>query len=81
MMAMEGSNMVVLDLDDLKDPATGRTRVRTVNINSDHYRIALKYQMRITKADLACEGCCQQIAEAAGLTPEQLRDKFGPVAI
>lgn len=80
MMAMEGSDMVVLDLDDLKDPATDRTRVRTVRTDSDHYRIALKYQMRITKADLACDGCCQQIAEAAGLTPEQLRDKFGPVA-
>ena len=80
MMGMEGDKVVVLDLDDLKDPDSGRTAVRRVNLDNDQYKVAVHYQLRITKADLACDDCCAKIAEAGKMTIDELRAKFGPVA-
>ena len=80
MMAVEDDELVVLDLDDLKDE-TGHTLVRRVNLDGDHYKTALRYQMRLTKADLASDVSCEKLAEAGMMTVDEVRERFAHIAM
>ena len=68
-----------LPFEDLRDPETGRTRVRTVNVESEHYISARKYMIRLEAADLADGPRLWELAKLAGLTPEEFRKQFGGV--
>ncbi len=80
MMGVEDDELVVLDLDTLKDD-TGHTQVRLVNMDGDHYRTALRYQMRLTKADLDSDVSCAKLAEAGKVSMDEVRQKFGYLAM
>ena len=80
MMGVEDEELVVLDLDTLKDD-TGHTQVRLVNLNSDQYRTALPYQVRLTKADLESDVSCAKLAEAGNMSVDEVREKFGYLAL
>ncbi len=80
MIAVEGGRIVIKDLEKLKDPKTGKTRVRRVRLNSDAYRVALRYQLRLRKSELEDEATLRKLAKTAGLSPAAFREKFGPIA-
>ena len=80
MMAIEDDDIVVLDLDQLKDPETGKTKVRRVGLDSDQYRVALRYQMRLTKKDLECAEFLTKLADAAGMSAAEVKQRFAKVA-
>ncbi|MCG8555589.1 MAG: 6-phosphofructokinase [Proteobacteria bacterium] len=61
---------------DMLDPDTGRTRVRMVDINTEHYRIARRYMLRLRRDDFADDHELAKFAAAAGLTLEQFREQF-----
>ena len=65
--------------DQLRDPATGRTRVRRVDIDGHGYRVARKYMIRLEKRDLADPEMCRKLAAEAGMTPEDFARRFGGV--
>ena len=65
--------------DQLRDPATGRTRVRKVDIDGHGYRVARKYMIRLEKRDLDDPQMCRKLAEEAGMTPEDFIRRFGSV--
>jgi ATP-dependent phosphofructokinase / diphosphate-dependent phosphofructokinase len=75
-VCLDGVNMVILPFSDLKDPATGRTRVRLVDTDSEHYRVARDYMIRLTPANLDNDATCARLAEAAKMTPDAFRDEF-----
>ena len=61
---------------DLLDPATGRTRLRFVNIHSTRYAIARRYMIRLRRDDFESADDLAKIATGAGLDVEQLRSEF-----
>jgi len=63
--------------DEIMDPATGRMRVRMVDVNSDRYRIAYAYMLRLKRTDFDDPSELQKLASAAQLTPEAFRAEFG----
>ena len=65
--------------DQLRDPATGRTRVRKVDIDGHGYRVARKYMIRLEKRDLDDPEMCRKLAEEAGMKPEDFIRRFGSV--
>jgi len=73
------SNIVPIPFDELLDPATGRTRVRMVDIDSDSFRAALSLQRRVTAADLADPKRLAALAAAAGLSLDAARERYGPL--
>jgi ATP-dependent phosphofructokinase / diphosphate-dependent phosphofructokinase len=75
-VCLDGVNMAVLPFSDLKDPETGRTRVRLVDTDSEHYGVARDYMIRLTPANLENEATRGKLAEAAKMTPDQFRDEF-----
>ena len=52
LISIQGTKAVPLTFEEIKDPATGKTRVRRVNCDSVNYQIARGLMNRIEKADL-----------------------------
>ncbi len=60
---------------DLLDAKTGKTRIRTVDIKADDYRMARRYMIRLEKSDLEGE-TLKKIAATTKLSPEDFRKRF-----
>jgi len=56
MIALQENEAVPLYFEDLKDPKTGKTRVRRVQINSINYKIARGFMLRLEQEDLEDPG-------------------------
>ncbi len=61
---------------EIMDPATGRMRVRMVDIESDTYKIARSYMLRLKKEDFEDTTELTRLAGAANLSPEDFRKQF-----
>jgi 6-phosphofructokinase 1 len=64
---------------DIMDPQTGRMRVRMVDIDSERYRIARTYMLRLRKEDLDDPAEMDRLARAAKMTPDQFHKQFAHV--
>ncbi|MCI0789235.1 MAG: 6-phosphofructokinase [Chloroflexi bacterium] len=69
----------VLAFDDLRDPDTGRIRVRTVDVDSEYYAVAREYMIRLDPEDWRDRDFISQMAQAANLTLEAFESAFGGV--
>jgi 6-phosphofructokinase 1 len=63
--------------EQIMNPATGRMRVRMVDVGSDRYRIAYAYMLRLKRGDFDDPRELEHMSRAAGLTPEKFREEFG----
>ena len=72
LISIQDNEAVPLRFEDIKDPATGKTRVRKVNIKSVQYRIARGSMMRMEKADLDAPG----LANAYRMTPKEFKARY-----
>jgi 6-phosphofructokinase 1 len=73
---LDGTQLRVIPFEDLADPATGRTRVRLVDIDSVHYSVARDYMIRIEPEDLADPVKSARLAESAGMTEADFRAEY-----
>ena len=73
---LDGGCLHALHFGELRDPATGRTRVRMVDIGSEHYRVARDYMTRLERRDLEDPDMRTKIAQAANVAPERLDAAF-----
>jgi 6-phosphofructokinase 1 len=72
----EGGRLRVLPFEDLKDPDTGRTRVRMVEIDAEPYQVARQYMLRLDPSDLEDPETLGRLATTANMTPEAFRERF-----
>ena len=77
MITIRESQMVPLPFGSFTDPATGRPRVREVNIRSGSYRVAIEYMIRLEREDLGDPAKLGPIAAAARMSPEEFRARYG----
>ena len=75
-VCLADGDLKVLPFDDLRDPETGRTRVRIVDTDSVNYRVARDYMIRLAPHDLNDPTTCARLAEAAHMTPAAFREEF-----
>tara|TARA_B100000315_G_scaffold231527_1_gene242904 strand:- start:3110 stop:4396 length:1287 start_codon:yes stop_codon:yes gene_type:complete len=80
LICLQDGHLRVVAFQDLRDPDTGRTRVRKVDINSEHYAVARQYMIRLERRDLEDPQMRARLAEAANLSTEDFGKTFGPVA-
>jgi len=64
---------------EMLDPATGRTRVRTVDIRSNRYAIARRYMVRLQREDFDNPQNLARLARTAGLSPQDFAARFACV--
>jgi 6-phosphofructokinase 1 len=76
LITRQQQRIVPVPFKDIVDPATGRARLRGVDVDSDSYRNALALQERVTADDLANEEHLAAIAKAAGLEPAEARERY-----
>jgi 6-phosphofructokinase 1 len=77
MITIQEEQMVPLPFGSFTDPQTGRPQVREVNVTSGMYRVASEYMLRLEQEDLDDPEKLKPIAEAAGMSPEAFRERYG----
>jgi 6-phosphofructokinase 1 len=78
-VSLDGINLNVLPFDEIVDAETGRTRVRLVDINSEYYRVARDYMIRLEARNLEDEEMSRHLAEVAHMSIEDLRREFASI--
>jgi len=73
---MQGGQFVPIPFAELIDPATGRARVRTVDVGSTRYAIGRRYMIRLRRDDFEDAHELAKFAAVAGLTLPEFRDQF-----
>jgi 6-phosphofructokinase 1 len=76
MVSMQGGHFVPVPFSQLLDPATGRTRVRLVDISSARYAIARRYMIRLRRDDFEDPYELAKFAATAGLSVQEFRKQF-----
>lgn len=76
-ITFQGHSMKPLPFGELADPATGRPRLRMVDINGERYQVARKYMIRLESRDASEPSRLKAIADKAKMTPDQFLERFG----
>ncbi len=80
MITRQNGTIVPVPFREIVDEATGRTQVREVDTGEDAYANARALQTRIEATDLSDPASLAKLAEAAGLSEDETRQRFGDLA-
>jgi ATP-dependent phosphofructokinase / diphosphate-dependent phosphofructokinase len=76
MVSLQGGEFVPVPFESLIDPATGRARVRLVDVNTTRYAIARRYMLRLRRDDFDSDERLQALADVTRLPVESFRREF-----
>jgi 6-phosphofructokinase len=76
LVSIQDGRFKAIPFKEIMDPHTGRMRVRMVDIESDRYKIARSYMLRLKKEDFDDPHELARLAAAAKITPEDFRRQF-----
>jgi len=79
MITRQESNIVPIPFDEMMDAETGRTRVRMVDTSTQSHENASVLQVRVEAQDLADPERCAALAKVAGLSEDELRERYRPL--
>jgi 6-phosphofructokinase 1 len=77
LVSIQQGRFTPVAFDRIMDPQTGRMRVRMVDIESDQYKIAYEYMLRLKCPDFDDKRELESLAAAANTTPERFRAEMG----
>lgn len=77
LISMQRGRFVPVPFDQIMNQETGRMRVRMVDIESDRYKIARSYMLRLRASDFSDKIELARLAEAANLKPAEFVERFG----
>ena len=78
MVCLEDGRLHTLPLEEMRDAATGRTRVRLVDIDSGHSAVAREYMIRLEPEDLKNPEMRSKLAKAGNMAPQELEKRLAP---
>lgn len=77
MISLQGGQVIPVPLKEMLDPDTGRTQIRLVNVDSDSFKVARKYMIRLEQEDFLNQKQLAKLARAGHMTPDQFLETFG----
>ena len=77
MVSIQSGNFVPVPFQQMLDPATGRARIRMVDIHSTRYAIARRYMTQLRRDDFDEPAKLEKIAMTAGMSVAEFRRQFG----
>ncbi len=80
MITVHSGELHPVHFTDMIDPETNRIRVRLVDINSQQYRVARSYMLRLEQSDLQDPDTLNKLANAAGTTPSEFKSRYNRAA-
>ncbi|MDA0734194.1 MAG: diphosphate--fructose-6-phosphate 1-phosphotransferase [Chloroflexi bacterium] len=79
MVCLDHGRLHAMPFSSLRDAETGRTKIRTVDIRSEHYVSARQYMIRLESRDLNNPDTLAKLAETANMSPSDFSHAFSPV--
>jgi len=76
MVSIQNGQFTPIPFGSMVDAATGRTRVRMVEVDSPSYRIARQYMIRLTNDDMTDPVVLGRYAALTGLSVEAFQQRF-----
>lgn len=76
MVTIQNGKFKPMLFKDMLDPQTGRARVRMVDVDTEHYKIARRYMLRIRRDDFENVDELERLARTAGLTVSDFKAQF-----
>jgi len=76
MVSIQGGKFVPVPFTEMLDPATGRTKVRLVDIRCTRYAIARRYMIRLRRDDFEDDATIARFAATVGMSPNKFRAEF-----
>jgi ATP-dependent phosphofructokinase / diphosphate-dependent phosphofructokinase len=76
MVTVQEGKFKPIRFEDMLDPQTGRTRVRMVDTETEYYKIARRYMLRLRRDDFADAVEIGRYAAVTNLKPEEFRAQF-----
>jgi 6-phosphofructokinase 1 len=77
MITVDDGKLCPLKFEDMIDPKTKKTEVRFVNIESDSYRVARNYMVRLEKEDLNDVELLGKMSKAMKMENKTFIEKYG----
>jgi 6-phosphofructokinase 1 len=81
LITIQGGEFNPVPFGELVDSATGRGRLRPVEVNTESYQVARDYMVRLEPKDFRDEGLAERLVQASGLSREALLGRFGGSAV
>jgi 6-phosphofructokinase len=75
-VTMQNGHFVPIPFSQMLDPRTGRTRVRLVDVDSEQYKIARRYMVRLRRDDFTNDVALSRLAAVARRSPSEFRERF-----
>ncbi|MDF0650055.1 MAG: diphosphate--fructose-6-phosphate 1-phosphotransferase [Nitrospira sp.] len=79
MVSIQNGRFTPIPFKQMADVSTGRTKVRMVDIESESFKIARQYMIRLTDDDMKNPDALGRYAALASLSVEAFRERFGKV--
>lgn len=76
MVSIQGGHFKPIPFESIMDAENGRTRVRMVDTDSDRYRIAHSYMVRLKRDDFEDAHELAKLAATVHLTPDAFRARY-----
>ncbi|HZS48081.1 MAG TPA: diphosphate--fructose-6-phosphate 1-phosphotransferase [Blastocatellia bacterium] len=76
MVTIEGGKLVPMYFRDMIEPSSGKTRVRLVDAESNGYKVAREYMVRLRSDDFTRPQWVEALAEAGHLSVTEFRNRF-----
>lgn len=80
MISVQNGVLVPIPFDQIREPGTGKTQIRLVDINSESYQVAREYMIRLDHEDFQYAAWVEKLARAGNLSLGEFRDRFGYLA-
>ncbi len=76
MITRQDQRIVALPFSQILDPATGKTRIRMLDVNAEHFKTAMNLQTRLRAEDFTNDEMASRIAAVSQLDFASLRARF-----
>jgi 6-phosphofructokinase 1 len=76
-ISLVGGRLNPLPFEEMINPKTGRMQPRKVDVDGEGYQCSRRYMIRLEQRDFDEPARLARLAEAAAMTPEQFRQRFG----
>lgn len=76
LISMQRGLFTPVPFAQIMDPVTGRMRVRMVDVESDRYKIARSYMLRLRKEDMEEKVELARLSQAANMKPSEFVARF-----
>ncbi len=80
LISIQRGQFVPVPFNKIMDPVTGRMRVRMVDVESDRYKIARTYMLRLRSEDFNDKVELARLAQAANMKPADFVERFSYLA-